>query len=137
MLRPLHEAYCQTTFYADTPRGRLALRIDECNSQLEQLLVDYACESWAYLTAYNPGSVLLSPEENHCRQAKLEGILRKGGWGIFTGEGVGDDGNWPPEKSLLVLGIDETTAQQLGKEFGQNAVVIGRLGRPAELATLD
>jgi hypothetical protein len=137
MNQELHEAYCQTTFYADTPRGRLALRIDQCDAQLDRLLVDHACGFWAYLTAYNPGSVLLSPEENHHRQVDLENELRIGGWDFFPGEGVGNGGTWPPEPSVLVLGIDEATAQKLGRAFGQNAVVVGRLGRPAELATLN
>ncbi len=137
MNQELHEAYRKTTFYADTPRGRLALRIDKCDAQLDQLLVDHACESWAYLTAYNPGSVLLSPDENHHRQVTLEAQLHTGGWTFFAGEGVGDSGNWPPEPSVLVLGIDEATAQQLGIAFDQNAVVVGRLGKPAELAILN
>ncbi len=137
MNQELHEAYRQTTFCADTPRGRLALRIDQCDAQLDRLLMDNACESWAYLTAYNPGSVVLSPEENQHRQSALENELHKGGWVFFAGEGVGGSGNWPPELSVLVLGIDEATAQQLGRAFGQNAVVVGRLGRPAELVILN
>lgn len=137
MDQDLHEAYCHTTFYAETPRGRLALRINQFDAQLDQLLLDHACESWAYITAYNPRSVLLSPEENHHRQANLENELRMGGWACFPGEGVGGSGNWSPEPSVLVLGIDEATAHRLGKAFGQNAIVVGRLGSPAELAALN
>jgi hypothetical protein len=137
MNQELHEAYRQTTFYADTPRGRLALCIDQCDAQLDRLLIENACESWAYVTAYNPGSVVLSHEENQHRQASLENELHKRGWVFFSGEGVGSSGNWPPEPSVLVLGIGAATAQQLGRAFGQNAVVVGRLGRPAELVILN
>jgi len=137
MDRELYEAYRQTTFYADTPRGRLALRISQCDAKLDQLLADHSCESWAYITAYNPGSVFLSPEENQRRQADLEHELRMGGWACYSGEGVGGSGNWPPESSVLVLGIDEATAHRIGKAFGQNAIVVGRVGMPAELATLN
>jgi hypothetical protein len=34
------------------------------------------------------------------------------------------------------LGIDEAAAKRLGEAFDQNAIVIGRLGEPAQLVWL-
>jgi len=136
MTQELFEAFCQTTYYANTPRGRLAIRIGQCVADLDLLLADYGCRAWAYLTAYNPRSKRLSDEENQRRQARLESELRAGGWTYCSGEGVGIGGDWPPEMSMLVLGIDEATAKQLAEAFEQNAIVVGRLGKPAELVLL-
>lgn len=51
----------------------------------------------------------------------------------LEGEGVGTGGDWPSEPSLLVLGIGGSEAVELGRAFGQVAIVIGRLGAPARL----
>jgi hypothetical protein len=133
----LSEAYRRTTYYANSPRGRLAIHTNQCNAELDLLLADHGCRSWAFVTAHNPGSRALSAEENARRHGRLESDLRAGGWtSFFFGEGVGAGGDWPPETSILVLGIDEAAAKQLGEAFEQNAIVIGRLGEPAQLVWL-
>ncbi|HEV3022571.1 MAG TPA: DUF3293 domain-containing protein [Pirellulales bacterium] len=137
MDRELLEAYRRTVYYADTPGGRLALRIGQGNTQLELLLAEHGCRTWAYLTAFNPGSKRLTAEENQQRQACLDDALRAGGWTCFPGESVGADGDWPPELSTLVLGIDEAAAKRLGESLGQNAIVVGGMGKPPELLVLD
>ena len=136
MNQDLYEAYRQTTFYAVTPRGRLALRIGQCDAKLDALLSDQGCETWAYLTACNPGSIQLSLDANQQRQARLESELCKGSWAFYRGEGIGGNGDWPPEPSVLVLGIDEPNAQRLGELFSQNAIVVGCTGKPSRLVLL-
>ena len=59
--------------------------------------------------------------------------MKHHGFEFFHGWGVGTRGDWPPEPSLLVLGIDEEQARKVGAEFGQNAIVVGRTGAVAEL----
>jgi hypothetical protein len=56
---------------------------------------------------------------------------------MFLGEGIGDDGAWPPEPSILVLGIEREAAVQLGRLFGQRAIVCGELGGLATLVLCD
>ncbi|HUY32625.1 MAG TPA: DUF3293 domain-containing protein [Pirellulales bacterium] len=136
MNQELSEAYRRTTYYADTPRGRLAIHIGQFDAELDRLLADHGCRAWAYLTAHNPRSQRLSADENQRRQARLERELRAGGWICFSGEGVGARGDWPPEISTLVLGVDEATATRLGEVFEQNAIVVGQFGKPAALALL-
>jgi hypothetical protein len=126
-------AYRKTTFYADTPRARLALRVGERCVDLDALLNDHGVSSWAYVTASNPGSRRLSDEDNAARQRELEGHVARLGVRAYPGEGVGDDGRWPPEPSLLVLGIARDDAIRLGGRYGQVAIVCGEMGRAAEL----
>jgi hypothetical protein len=89
--------------------------------------------TYAYITAFNPGSSRLTDEENHARQSELINIVRQLAHPAFPGEGIGDDGVWPPEQSVLVLGIEYAAAVQLGRQFGQRAIVFGMLGCEATL----
>ena len=56
---------------------------------------------------------------------------------MSKGEGIDDDGAWPPERSILVLGIERQTAVELGRRFGQRAIVCGELSGVADLALCE
>ena len=81
----------------------------------------------------NPGSVTLTAQENAARQRQLENSVPDLGFVSYPGEGIADDGRWPPEPSLLILGIGRDGAKRLGREFGQLAIVYGEARREAEL----
>jgi hypothetical protein len=134
MQSSLVEAYRRTTFAADTPRGRLALRIGEASAELDSLLASLGVRSWAYVTAWNPGSVQRGDKENERRQRELVATVATCGLTAYAGEGIGNDGRWPSEPSLLILGIARVQAIELGRQFGQVAIVYGERGAPAELA---
>ncbi len=89
---------------------------------------------WAYLTASNPGSERLSAAENGERNRRLRDRLQAQRYRFFPGQGVPRDSDWIPEESFLILGISPQEAIRLGAAFGQNAVVLGALGKTAELA---
>ena len=55
------------------------------------------------------------------------------GYEAFPGEGVGDDGEWPAEASLLILGMSRAEATALGHAHAQRAVVWGGVGESALL----
>src|SRR5437870_1692653 len=129
----LLQAYRRTSFFADTQVGRLELRIGSLCPRLEELLANHGARSWAYLTAFNPRSERLSDEENQDRHRRLVERVEYLGFPAFPGEGVGDDGTWPRERSLLVLGVNRRQAIDLGREFGQLAVVFGEVGSPPAL----
>lgn len=135
--KDLREAYCRTTFLADTPKARLALRVGQRSAQLDDLLAAKGVTTWAYMTAFNPGSRLLPVDDNARRQRELESLVSSLGFESYRGEGIGDDGQWPPEASLLVLGIGRSDAICLGQRFGQIAVVFGELGHKAELVVCE
>jgi hypothetical protein len=127
----LRAAYEATEFrVSDSPVGPLAIRIGEVNDSLDRLLGMSGVARWAYITACNPRSVVVPDDENRLRTEALRERLAR--FTAYRGEGVGADGH-PPEASFLVLGIEEAEAEDVGAEFGQNAVVVGRPGAAARL----
>jgi hypothetical protein len=132
--RALEQAYRATTYRVDVPgQPFIAIRVGEHDDALDALLAARGVGSWTYITAYNPGSVPLSDAENERRHHELlADVARCGAVAVFDGLGVGDDG-WPPEPSLLVLGVGRDEACSLGRKHGQVAVVYGERGKPAEL----
>lgn len=75
----------------------------------------------------------LTDEENARRQSALADAVSRLALPAFEGEGVGDDRRWPSEPSLLVVGITKEAALDLGRRFGQAAIVFGERGGTAEL----
>lgn len=125
--------YARTSFWVEAPGACIRLRVGEGNHLLDELLARSGVTHWAYVTAHNPRSVLLSPGENERRHGELLERVRGLGLETMEGWGVGDEGGWPPERSVLVLGAGEGLARDLGAEFDQNAVVVGQAGRAPEL----
>jgi hypothetical protein len=126
----LLEAYRKTRYEAQTPGGKIVLRHGAHSPELDRIL-DARFPGWAFITAWNPGSnPRLSIDENRRRQKELEAALSPR-YRTFPGKGVGDDGRWPAEESVLVLGISRGEALAVGRQFGQLAIVAGRLGEPA------
>ena len=109
------------------------MRVEESCAELDALLTDHGVSTWAYITASNPGSRQLSDEDNSARLRELEADVDTLGVRAYPGEGVADDGRWPPESSLRILGIAQDDAVRLGRRYGQVAVVCGELGSAAKL----
>jgi hypothetical protein len=129
----LESSYRATSYFVDGPNGRFTLRIGLHSCEADVLAAESGVNEWAYITAYNPGSVLAPWGRNEARQRELEKIIKEGNYIYYRGEGVGDDGAWPAEPSFFVLGIDENTATALARRFGQAAVVFGERFNPARL----
>ena len=132
-IEQLLEAYRRTSFLVEIPGETLCIRIDHVSTIPDDLLANEGVHSWAYITAWNPGSVPLSEGENMTQARQLESEVRQAGYKFFRGQGVGTGDEWPPEPSLLILGIAAEDAMQLGRKFGQIAIVTGRRGGPAQL----
>ncbi|MBK6771286.1 MAG: DUF3293 domain-containing protein [Ignavibacteria bacterium] len=73
------------------------------------------CTSWAYITAYNPFSRILTETDNINRNEKLKSLLSN--YKLYKGRGCGIDGKWPSEESFLILGISKNDAIELGQKF--------------------
>ncbi|OLY90688.1 Protein of unknown function [Cnuella takakiae] len=125
----LYKAYLHTTYQVYRPS--IAIKIGNTHPQLDALLATHDAVNWAFLTAYNPYSQVLPATENEQRNKALEALLAP--YPYYAGAGMGEDPSWTPEASFRVLGIDCATAHQLGKQFGQNAIVAGIKGERAEL----
>ena len=102
----LIETYRNTDFIIDAPDGQLVLHVGEPNRQIDALLRDRGFSECAYITASNPQSVPLQSAENAHRHAALMERVRKLGYQFLSGRGVGTGDYWPPEESLLVIGIE-------------------------------
>jgi hypothetical protein len=97
------------------------------------LLTARGLGSWGYVTAHNPGSVTLTTDENRMRHTRLVAEVGARGYEAFPGEGIGDNGEWPAEASLMVLGMPRAETTALGHAHAQRAVVWGAVGEPALL----
>ncbi|RLS85766.1 MAG: DUF3293 domain-containing protein [Planctomycetota bacterium] len=129
----LFEAYKNTTYRVYLPLGEIDIRIGVMNPLLQQLLLSNHVESWAFITAYNPYSVMQNVDVNTFLNTQLESYLSEKQYVFFKGMGVGDDDLWEPEASFMVLNIRKEDAIKLGKQFKQNAIVAGVIGNLPEL----
>jgi len=129
----LETAYRETSFIAYTLQHTIRIRVGEKNPVLDSLLSESGIQRWAYITACNPGSVRLAASENFARQHELCREIQARGFTMFSGEGRSDFPEWPPEPSILVLGIDREQAIEIGRQYGQNAIVYGEQGSSVEL----
>jgi hypothetical protein len=119
----LINAYKNTDYKVYQPD--LVLKIGVKNQELDHLLSSLKATTWAYITAFNPYSKTLSKAENLKRHEKLKTKISN--YQFYEGEGIGEDKNWEPEISLLIIGIPHQEAMDIGKFFEQNAIVIGEI----------
>lgn len=131
------DVYRATAYHVADGAQRFSIRVGERCAPLDALLDAHGAEEWAYVTAYNPGGRQARADENAAAQQRLEAELRATAHPVLRGEGAGDDGRWPPEPSLLVLGLPRADAVALARRCGQVAIVAGRRGAPAELVYCD
>ncbi len=112
----------------------LRLRIGVRHPGLEARLARLGLDSWAFLHAVNPGSVQQSPEANaQSHRALAEALTRSTAAQWHQGLSRADAGDWPDEAGYLVLGLELAAALDLGRGFGQLAIVAGQRGSPAAL----
>ena len=129
---PLIAAYKKTRYHVFNTG--ITICIDENNVLLDALLSKQDAKSWAYITAYNPFSQTLTDATNDARHLQL--LHSVAAFSSFEGEGKGANESWPPEKSLLILGISKEQAIAIGNEYEQNAIVYGEAGQAAQLLLL-
>ena len=128
----MKKAYLNTLYRAIVSGEPVDIRIGKHHDRLDRLLEG---RPWAFISACNPGSVL--SEDNAVRQARLIGMLDSLGYPHHPGTGIPLEGGWPPEMSLIVTGIGENEAIDIGRKFGQNAIVCGEGGEKARLVWIS
>ncbi|NNM83503.1 MAG: DUF3293 domain-containing protein [Burkholderiales bacterium] len=121
-------AYLATTYRAWVEGASIDIRIGEHSPALDRILDG---KSWAFISASNPGSVF-SPH-NESRKEALRRVLEDSGHSFFPALGIPDEPGWEAEESFLVAGIGEAEAVEIGRRFGQNAILAGCMGSPARL----
>ena len=127
----LMAAYAATDFAADTTVGTVVLKVGVENAKLHECYEAFDRQCAAFITGWNPGSRMQASDWNDQAHAKLIARINAGGYRFFEGEGRDPNGVWTPERSLLIFGIERHVAEEIGREFGQAAiVVVGQDGVP-------
>jgi hypothetical protein len=126
-------AYIETTYWVSSQPQPIGLRIGCKSAELERMLAAHRVSQWAFVTAWNPRSQLRSHWYNLGREQALLSEVSRRGLRWLPGLAAGDRSDWPAEPALFLLGMSRAEARRLGRRFRQNAVVVGELGRVAQL----
>ena len=129
----LIQAYLSTLFIIEAPHGEINLRVGEPSQAVDALLESYDATTCAFITAWNPGSVRFEASDNKQQQADLVQIVQSLRLPFLPGRGVGESTDWPPEESILVIGVDQDGPLKIGRTFGQLAIVFKKIHQPVEL----
>lgn len=124
----LLKAYRETNYEVRLPDGDLlVLRHGQPNPKLDKYIAEEhaAAPSWVFITAWNPESLQLPEKENAAAMRQLKAELEKRRYPHLEGIGRGTETSWE-EPSLIAFGPSARDAKQLGVQFRQNAVVVGR-----------
>jgi len=122
----LLKAYQETTYEVMAPP--ISIQIGVQNPVLDAFLQENDAQSWAFITAWNPQSQLLSHKENNRRHQELTKMVKNAGYPYFIGKGIGKKEDWEPELSLFIIHISKAKATETGSYFNQKAIVFGEKG---------
>lgn len=100
------------------------LRIDEYSKELAALHEAVGVICSAFITAYNVCGVQCADDQNIDAQERLLASIEKTGMASVEGEGKDPEGIWPGEPSLLVLGCAARQAEEWGRLYQQNVIVL-------------
>lgn len=129
-------AYAATHFRVTGVPDPFVLQVGQRSAALEALHEAYSVGSSAFLTAWNPRSQPHSDNENRAAQAEMESALTVAGYVLLKGVGEDPSGRWPGEESVLALGIGCAEAEDIGRRYGQNAIVWAGTDAVPELVLL-
>ena len=132
----LVDAYKKTNYIVLSEGQGFTLRVDEYSSQLAELHTRHHVSTSAFMTACNPCSEIYTLEQNASRQNDLERDLMSLGCVIIPGIGQDPEQLRPGEPSFLALGVSRFDACELGKKYGQNAIVFSGLDAVPRLVLL-
>lgn len=132
----LQEAYEKAIYEVYYQGETIQLSIGKHNPNLDRILKEHSCTTWALITAFNPYSQCLSAVENQQRHQNLIELARSQNMTYFDAVGKDKDGLWTPEQSIFIVGIELESAIALGNRFEQNAIVCGKLNKTVKLLWL-
>jgi Protein of unknown function (DUF3293) len=129
----LLEAYRTTRFVAYDGDRQVVATVGQHAPEIDALLHRLAARSGVFITAWNPRSVVLSPELNAGAAGRLAARVAAEGFRALPHRGFSADPAWHPEEGLFVLDIDVDYAIAMATDFGQNAITAVSIGQPASL----
>jgi hypothetical protein len=132
----LISAYGSTDYRVFEEDGGFVLRIGQRSSELARLFELTGKSGATFITAENPFSQVTAATMNNTNQARLRYDLVAIGATLLDGAGHGQDPAWPPEASYLAIGVSLAQASELGRNYGQNAIIWADEGAVPELVLL-
>jgi len=133
-MRALREAYAAAHYRVLLDGGCAIVRIGQPVPAPVQALLDaHGATRAAFLSACNPRSTPLAQARNARRQRTLLAALARLGTACVPGVGDDPQQRWPPEHSVLAIGLARDRACALAACFGQYAWVELVAGAPARL----
>ncbi|MEM9946551.1 MAG: DUF3293 domain-containing protein [Cyanobacteria bacterium P01_D01_bin.36] len=132
----LRAAYQETLYEVKIEFESVTIRVGNRDRTLNRLVQHHHKTTWAFITAHNPYSQQLSAAENTKNNLSLQQALHSLCLPTFEAVGRDPQGEWPPEDSFLVMGIERGDAIALGKQFHQNAILFGTLETVPQLIWL-
>ncbi|WP_293367687.1 alpha/beta fold hydrolase [Nevskia sp.] len=130
----LHAAYRLAQYrIGDRIERRIGMVDDAADRELAALGVT---RSWAIVSACNPLGIAVDEAANAAACVALRAALGERGIRHLPAAGHDPDGRWPAEASELLIDPPDGVAAELGRQFGQNAVVAGVPGAAPTLVWL-
>jgi hypothetical protein len=129
----LLSAYEATDFVVLDGGGEWILNVGVPSARMDRLLGRHGATTAVIITAFNPRSRVLAPDENAARHRALVRLLEERGLPFLHGEGRDPAGHWIPETECIVFGVSLADGLELARRFGQNAVVFIERGQAPRL----
>ncbi len=129
----LEKFYLDTTYSIFINEEQFDIKIGKPLSSVIKNLLEKE-KSAVILTASNPRSQLLSPQENKVRNNALHSALNK--YSVLSALGQGSDlsnASWSAEESYFIVGMKKNEAELLAVEYEQYAYVWCEREKPASL----
>lgn len=133
----IEPSFNATSYIVHLGHENLTLRIGEYNQQLDTLLEQSGHYAWAWITAANPGAQQVSEKVNAARFRELLMLVSQHKFQYLAADAVPDSPGWPIEPGLFIFGITLQYALEIGRKFGQIAILAGGKNRPLQLHYCD
>jgi hypothetical protein len=118
----LIQAYRETHYRVEGV-DPFTLMVGQVSAEVLKAFAKRGVKSCAFVTAWNPYSIALKPEENTILERKLNLHLNAQRLSHTPGEGVHPSNGWHGERSFLVWGVSEKNAREIAEAFQQNAFI--------------
>jgi len=119
----LAAAYLRASYRVESLEGPFTLRIGEYCAALQRWHEQLGVDCSAFISAANPFSVPTDDKQNAAAHERLLKRLATAGLSAVPGMGLDPNGQWVPERSMLVAGIPVAEALRLAASFNQYAIV--------------
>ena len=106
------------------PEPIAAFLRDTCTEEREAYLRHHSGAPWCFLTAHDPHGEPLGYEENAKRTRQTVEYVRLLGCKAVMRQNRGSPA-WLPLGGVLIIGIADRDARLLGRNLGQNAIIVG------------